>query len=112
MMDQSASPPLVYLKIHHAHKSKVTAVCDCELLGKTFTDEKRGIKLETSPNFYQGELVTVQEGLEVIRAADNVNLVGSRIISAVLEDKLANEHAVLTIQTKQGNIPHLQIYRL
>jgi hypothetical protein len=112
MADESASSPLVYLKIHHAHKSKVTAVCDCELLGQTFTDEKRGIKLETHPSFYQGERVTVQEGVEAIRAADNVNLVGARIISAVLEDKLANEHAVLTIQTKQGKVPHLQIYHL
>ena len=90
----------------------MTAVCDSELLGKTFIDKNRGIKLKTNRNFYQGELVTLEEGLEAIRAADNANLVGTRIISAVLQDKLANEYAVLVIHTDQGNIPHLQIYHL
>ncbi len=90
----------------------MTAACDAELLGKTLEDQTRGIKLVVNRSFYQGELVTVEEGVEAIRVAENVNLVGSRIISAILKENLANEQAVLVIQTKHGKIPHLQIFHL
>jgi len=90
----------------------VTAACDVELLGKTLKDRTRGIKLVVNRSFYQGELVTVEEGVEAIRVAENVNLVGSRIISAILKENLANEQAVLVIQTEHGEIPHLQIFHL
>lgn len=110
--DQTSSKLPVYLKIHRSSNTIVTAACDAELLGKTLEDRTRGIKLIVNRSFYQGELVTVEEGVEAIRVAENVNLVGSRIISAVLKENLANEQAVLVIQTDQGGIPHLQIYHL
>ncbi len=113
IMEQSLPPqPLVYLKIHHSHKNSVTAACDHELIGKTFTDTLHGIKLVTSPHFYKGELVTIAESLNAIRVADNVNLVGTHIISAVLKEHLAHEHAVLIIHSDEGKIPHLQIYHV
>lgn len=110
--NQTSSKLLVYLKIHRSSNTIVTAACDVELLGKTLEDRTRGIKLVVNRSFYQGELVTVEEGVEAIRVAENVNLVGSRIISAILKENLANEQAVLVIQTEQGEIPHLQIFHL
>ncbi len=110
--NQTSSKLPIYLKIHRSSNTIVTAACDAELLGKTLEDRTRGIKLIINRSFYQGELVTVEEGVEAIRVAENVNLVGSRIISAVLKENLANEQAVLVIQTDQGGIPHLQIYHL
>lgn len=110
--NQTSSKLPIYLKIHRSSNTIVTAACDAELLGKTLEDRTRGIKLIVNRSFYQGELVTVEEGVEAIRVAENVNLVGSRIISAVLKENLANEQAVLVIQTDQGGIPHLQIYHL
>ncbi|MFQ6122995.1 MAG: DUF424 domain-containing protein [Candidatus Heimdallarchaeota archaeon] len=110
--NQTSTKLLVYLKIHRSSNTKVIAACDAELLGKTLEDRTKGIKLVVNHNFYQGELMTVKEGIEAIRVAENVNLVGSRIISAVIKENLANEQAVIVIQTEHGEIPHLQIYHL
>ncbi|MEM3527597.1 MAG: DUF424 family protein, partial [Candidatus Bathyarchaeia archaeon] len=45
----------VYVKVYVKDRQKLVAVCDSNLIGKTFREGK--LKLEVTSKFYEGELV-------------------------------------------------------
>lgn len=84
----------------------MVSVCDEELLGSTVSDEGLGIEFRVGEPFYGGDLVDLDEALDLIRRSTSANLVGNRIVAAAIESGLARPEGILLI----GGVKHAQIY--
>jgi len=91
---------MIYVKVHE----DVTALCDEDIIGKTFEDEKR--RLEVSERFYKGELVDEKEVIEILQEGKNLNLVGNKVVSIALKIGIVKEEDIIII----GEVKHAQIY--
>tara|TARA_B100000745_G_scaffold142177_1_gene92931 strand:- start:1364 stop:1618 length:255 start_codon:yes stop_codon:yes gene_type:complete len=81
-------------------------ICDPELLDKTLSDGKLVMKI--TKNYYHDELVDKKEAEELLKKANNINLVGNESIAISLN---------LGIGTKQGvkiidGVPFLIIIKM
>lgn len=86
----------------------VIAACDAQLLGKVLQGEGETIlDLKTYKAFY-GEKVSEERLLEMLEDAENLNLVGEKVIGVASK--------VLPVDAskakKIGGVPHLQFYKL
>jgi len=96
----------VYVKVYVKDRQKLVAVCDRDLIGKTFREGK--LKLEVTSKFYEGELVTASEALKQLLDADMGNLVGRNAVKMAVESKLVDPEAIIYI----AGIPHVQLIKL
>ncbi|MEM1587818.1 MAG: DUF424 family protein [Candidatus Bathyarchaeia archaeon] len=97
---------LVYMNVFYRNNLKLVALCDPELLGKTFREGK--LKLEVKETFYRGSLVSIEEALKELCEADIGNLVGEKIIGAAVKSGLVNPNAIIYI----SGTPHVQTLKL
>ncbi len=95
-----------YLKVHeviyHGIKEYLVAVCDEEILGKTFEGKK--FKIFVNPRFYKGKIATEEEVLEELSKATIANLVGERIVKLAVEKEFVGKENVIKIK----GVPHAQ----
>lgn len=96
----------VYMKIHRVRGEVIVAVCDAELLGRSFQEGL--LRLDVSEEFYGGLLVPISIALEEVNRATIANLVGRDIVNAAVERGLVHEDAVIFIK----GVPHAQIVRM
>ena len=90
------------MKLHPAGRDTILAVCDSELIERTFTEGELSITVYRE--FYGGVLVD-EEGLKIhIRSATILNLVGERSIAVASEMGWVDEENTLTI----GDVKHAQ----
>lgn len=96
-----------YLKVHeivyHGIKEYLVAVCDKEILGKTFEGKK--FRIFVNPRFYKGKIATKEEVLEELSKATIANLVGERIVKLAIENNFIGEENVIRIK----GVPHAQL---
>ena len=89
----------MFVKIHEAY-SRIVAVCDAELIGRTF--EHGSMQLEVNEEFYKGEKKTEKEVLEIIRieASEDAtfNLVGRKAVQAGMKAGIISKEGVIEIQ--------------
>lgn len=93
----------VYLKQTQQGEDFVVAICDHDILGKSF--EEGDCCLHVNERFYKGRLVSLEEGLAAMEQATIANIVGERIVAGALKSKLIHERGILRIQ----NVPHAQL---
>ena len=88
------------VKIHSSYRN-VIAICDSNLIGKTFEEGNKQIIV--NPKFYQGEEKNEQEVLEIIEkgtAEDfTFNIVGTEAVKLALKCGLVKEEGITTIQS-------------
>ena len=96
----------VSVKIHKDQRCSLVAICDKNLIGKTFQEGK--LKLEVKKDFYGDMLCSVEEAVNLLNNAELANLVGEKIVKATIENKLIDPRAVMYID----GIPHVQIMKL
>lgn len=96
----------VYLKVMYHGNEVVVAVCDKEILGKTFKEGK--LKIHVSEEFYKGDLVEIEDAISAIERATIANLVGEKIIARAAKEGLLHKDSVIYIQ----GIPHVQIVKI
>ena len=103
----------IFFKIHLTFEKKIIAFADQELIGQTFKDKEKKISINVKPEFYQGEKISLSEGLDLLRSYPNCNIVGSLAYHAV-KNGLAHKHSLLWIidKEKKMRIPHLLLIRL
>ncbi|HID17605.1 TPA: DUF424 domain-containing protein [Candidatus Bathyarchaeota archaeon] len=94
------------MNVFHRSEKKLVALCDVDVLGKTFKEGK--LKLEVKEGFYRGTLTTMDKAMEELHEADIGNLVGRNVVGAAIERGLVNPKAVIYI----SGTPHVQILRL
>lgn len=63
--------------------------------------------MHISRDYFGGSLVNESDALSMVKNSSIVNLAGSRIVSHVLENKLATERAVKRV----GSVAFLMIYK-
>ena len=94
----------MYIKIHKSGNSEVLAVCDEEIMGKTF--EEKDLQLKISESFYKGEKKSEMEVLDIIENFDNMNIVGKKSIKLALDNDIITQDSIIYIE----GVPHAQIY--
>jgi len=87
------------IKINKAQGKVIVAICDEEILGKIF--EHDCLILDLSADFYKGNKESEQITREIMKKADNLNLVGEKTIQIALDEKIITKGNIRTIQ----NIP-------
>jgi len=96
----------MYVKIHKSKDSTVTAICDEDLVGKTFTENE--LQLSITERFYKGDKKSIEEVTEIIKKSTNLNLVGKETIAIAVKLGLVENESIIKIK----NIPHIQIFEI
>jgi uncharacterized protein len=86
------------VKIHEAYRI-IVALCDTDLIGKTFSEGIRQIELR--PNFFQGEEKNKQEVLEILndmkKEDATFNIVGEESVECALEAGIIKKQGIIKI---------------
>ncbi|MFX1238542.1 MAG: DUF424 domain-containing protein [Promethearchaeota archaeon] len=81
----------VYVKIHSYQESETIACCDEILLNQVF--KEGNLRIEISKQFFGGDLVNIDDALQILKKATCFNIVGENII---------NQAVLLKILPKDG----------
>ncbi len=92
-----------YLRTYKIGMEIVVALCDRELIGRTFREGE--ISLEVSPAFYKGDLASEKEALNALKRATVANIVGESAVRFAIEKGFVEPSNVLRVR----GIPHAQI---
>lgn len=85
----------VYVKIRKWGQHTLLAVCDQDILGKTF--RKDGVVFEIKEEFYNGYKTDIEEALALIKRSTIVNLCGRNIVKKAIERGYVHPEAVYEI---------------
>ena len=78
------------------------AVCDSDLKGKKFEDNK--IQLDLSSDFYNGEEMDEERVLKLMKCASMVNLVGKKSVELGIKAGIIEKEHVIKVK----GVPHAQ----
>ncbi|MEM4577116.1 MAG: DUF424 family protein [Candidatus Nezhaarchaeales archaeon] len=96
----------VYVKVHQHGKDLIVAICDEDLLGKTFSEG--AVKIEVSERFYGGEKMDVKEAMKIAKRASIANFLGKNSVKYAIRCKLVHKDAVVVV----ASIPHAQMIKI
>jgi hypothetical protein len=90
---------MISIKIHNSYRS-VVAICDSELIGKEFVEDKK--LLDLRENFYKERELPKGEIVKIIKAQmmedATFNIIGKESMGAAKEAGLIDNEETLTIQ--------------
>jgi len=89
----------VYLKIHRRSDMDTVACCDEALLNKNFSEGN--LRIEISSTFFEGDLLSIDKAIEILREASYFNIVGDNITNMAITQKIVTKEGVRKI----NNIP-------
>jgi hypothetical protein len=89
----------VYLKIHRRSDIETVACCDEALLNQVFTEGN--FRIEINPSFFGGDLLNIEQAMEILKDASYFNIVGENITNKALTLQLLPKEGVIRI----NNIP-------
>ncbi|MDF0592693.1 DUF424 family protein [Methanotrichaceae archaeon M04Ac] len=104
-MDDDRSE-IMYLKVHKVRGEVMVAVCDRDLLGKTFDEGELSLSVE--PSFFGEEEATAREVAEALAGATIANMVGERAVACAIETDSIEDENVLRI----CGVPCAQMVRM
>lgn len=90
------------VKTHVTPNGKLLAICDSDILGKTFEEGEKQLNL--SSQFYQGKEKSDEELSMMLKDAYVINAVGEKSVGFLIEKELIAEDAVMRI----AGIPYAQ----
>jgi len=73
----------VYLKIYRYEKEVLIAICDCDLMGKRFTEGK--LHIEINQDFFGDKKASNREVGEALKSATIANFVGRQCVEYAIE---------------------------
>lgn len=89
----------MFLKIHKSYRD-VVAICDMELVGKKFEEDK--FQLDLKESFYQGNKLSEDEIIEIMKDLSKedatFNIVGKKSVAAAIKAGIISEDGVKMIQ--------------
>ncbi len=97
---------ILYAKIHRIQENIVLACCTKELIGKTI--EEGELCLKVDGDFYQGEEIDEGKLIEMLKEANNINLLGEKPIAIALREGFIKDNDLIRI----SGIPHVQIFKI
>ena len=96
----------VYVNIQRWGQQVLLAVCDADLLGKTFRESD--MVFEVNEDFYKGLRTSVEEAVNLIEESTVVNLIGCNIVKKAMEKGYVHPEAVIKI----CGVLHAQIVKM
>ena len=97
---------MFFFKIHQKLGREVVAICDSDILGKTF--EEGDLFFEVKKSFYGENEINNEKVKELLMAADNFNIVGKKIVALALELNIIDVESIIKIK----GVPHAQAIAL
>lgn len=98
---------MISIKVINSYRT-IVAVCDENLIGKYFEQEK--LQLDLKESFYKGDLVSEEKAVEtiqdMIKEDATFNIVGENSIKAAIQAKAITEEAI----GKIAGIPYSLIF--
>lgn len=91
------------MKIYNVKGEILVAVCDSEIVGKTFREGS--LKIEVKESFYGTEEFEEREVVNALRKATIVNIVGERAVALAIKIGIVDKDKVLRI----SGCPHAQM---
>ena len=85
----------VYLKIHYQNEIETVACCDEHLLNKVF--KEGNFRIEITEHFFGGNLMELEEAIEVLKHACYFNIVGEEIVEGAINCKILPKEGVRNI---------------
>jgi hypothetical protein len=89
----------MFVKIHRSYRD-IVAVCDEELIGKTFGEGK--FQLEVKENFFKGETIDEEKTFDIMvdfqKEDATFNIVGEKSVNLALEAGIINKKGIKKIQ--------------
>ena len=85
----------VYVKIHCRNEIETVACCDEKLLNKIF--KEGNLEIEISDRFFGGQLMQLEEAIDILKEASSFNIVGENIIKKAIDCKLLPKEGVRSI---------------
>jgi hypothetical protein len=88
----------VYIKIHTSNYRggiETIAMCDEELLNEVIKEDN--LRIEISEQFYGGDLITVDDAIEILKNASYFNIVGKSIVNEAIDCKILPKEGTRTI---------------
>ena len=86
------------IKIHEAYR-KVVALCDSDLIGKTFSEGNKQIDIQ--PNFFKGDEKSKEEIVEILKDLEKedatFNIVGKESVECALKAKIISKEGIIHI---------------
>ncbi len=96
----------MYIKLHPTQNSVVLACCEKELVGKILAEGD--YYLEIKDLFYKDKLIDEKELRQLLKEADNINLLGEKPVSVALSEGLIKERDIIRIR----DVPHVNIFKI
>ena len=96
----------IFFKIHLTPEGNVLAVCDEEIIGKTFEDEK--FSFTVYERFYGNEKADEKKVEKLFKEHHNINIVGKKCVDIAIRKGLITLKNVIMI----AGIPHAIILRI
>lgn len=93
----------MYLKSYSVNRETIVAVCDSELLGRTFRQGE--LHLSVNEEFFKGLLASEHDVKAALRSATIANLVGKRAVDCGIASGMIDDQCVITIE----GVPHAQM---
>ena len=85
----------MYLKSYQQGAETLIAVCDCEILGKKFSEGH--LCIDVSPDFFGGEKASCSEVEAALAAATMANFVGCKTVEHAISLGYVERDCVLSI---------------
>ncbi len=93
----------MYIKRYNTDEHVIVAVCDKDIIGKTFREGEIVLKLEEY--FYKGKEADKDEVKEALSSATIANLAGEKAVACAVECGCIDPDTIIII----GGIPHAQM---
>lgn len=71
---------------------ETVAMCDEDLLNKVIRENN--LKIEISKQFYGGDLINIEDAIEILKEASYFNIVGQSIINKAINCKILTNEGV------------------
>jgi len=94
-MSEETEKKEMYLKAYEQGRERLIAVCDCDILGWTFSEGQ--LKIDVSPDFFGGEKATCAEIEAALASATMANFVGCKTVRHAISLGYIEEENVLSI---------------
>ena len=97
---------MIYLKINKTEQNEVVAICDSDLIGKSFSE--KGLILKVKEEFYKGEIMNKEEITKILKDSKNINIIGKESIKLALDAGIIEKNSIIKIK----NVPHALVFEL
>lgn len=94
-MSEEMDKKEMYMKTHEQGAETLIAVCDCDVLGRKFSEGQ--LRIDVSPDFFGGEKASCTEVTAALAGATMANFVGCRTVEHAISLGYVEKDNVLSI---------------